>query len=268
MKIYQIRVQKAGFCFTHTMKKIIYILITVLLFNCNGEKVPDCFQNAGDIIQQEFQVGPFSKITVFERIELIVTEAPTESVIVETGEYLMNDIKVSVIEGRLVLKNENGCNLTRDYGITKIYVNAPNLTEIRNSSGLTVSSNGIWNYPSLMLISEDFAEEDAFHTDGDFRVRVNCNRLDVVTNNLSKIFIDGTVNDLFIGFYSGDGRFEGAGLIAQNIEIFQRSSNDMILNPQQSLTGEIRSTGDVILLNEPPILDVQVYYTGNLIFQN
>lgn len=247
------------------MKKIGYILITVLLISCNGDKVPDCFQNAGDIIQQEFEVSTFDKITVFERIELILTEAPIESVIVETGEYLMNDIKVNVEEGRLILKNENSCNLTRDYGITKVYVSAPNITEIRNSSGLAMRSNGVLNYPRLTLISEESVSEDVFHSTGDFRVQINSQYLYVVTNNLSNVFISGTVDELLIRFYAGDGRFEGANLIAQNIEIFQRSSNDMILNPQQSLIGEIRSTGDVILINEPPILNVQQFYTGQLI---
>lgn len=250
------------------MKKLIYILSAVLLISCNGDKVPDCFQNSGDIIQQEFQVSTFDKITVFERIELILTDAPTESVVVETGEYLMNDIKVTVEEGRLILKNENACNLTRDYGITKIFVSAPNITEIRNSSGLTVRSNGVLNFPILGLISEDFEEEDAFHIDGDFRLNVNCNAINVATNGLSNFFIEGSVTDLFVGFYAGDGRFEGQNLIAQNIEIFQRSSNDMIFNPQRSIIGEIRSTGDVILVNEPPMVDVQVYYTGRLIIQD
>lgn len=250
------------------MKKNIYILLTVLFFSCNGDKVPDCFQNAGDIIQQEFEVATFSKITVFERIELILTEASTETVTVETGEYLMNEIKVYVEEGRLILKNENGCNLTRDYGITKIYVSAPNITEIRNSSGLAMRSNGVLNYPRLTLISEDSVEEDAFHTDGDFHLQVNCQYIYVATNNLSNVFISGAVEDLLVRFYSGDGRFEGADLIAQNVEIFQRSSNDMILNPQQTLIGEIRSTGDVILVNEPPVLDVHQFYTGHLIIQN
>jgi hypothetical protein len=256
------------FYLNHKMKKVTYILITILLISCNGDKVPDCFQNSGDIIQQEFEVTTFSKITVFEHIELILKVAPTESVIVETGEYLMNDIKVSVEEGRLILKNENSCNLTRDYGITKIYVSAPNITEIRNSSGLAMRSDGVLNYPNLTLISEESVSDDVFHSTGDFRVQVNCQFLYVVTNNLSNIFISGTVEDLLVRFYAGDGRFEGANLIAQNIEIFQRSSNDIILNPQLSLTGEIRSTGDVILVNEPPILNVQQFYTGRLIINN
>lgn len=250
------------------MKKIIYIALAIVLLACNGDKVPNCFQNAGDTIQQVFNVESFDKITVFERVELILTDAPTQSVTVETGEYLMNDVKISVEDGRLIIKDENVCNLTRDYGLTKVYVSAPNITEIRNSSGLAMRSDGILNYPNLTLISEESVNEDVFHTDGDFRIQVNCEDLHVVTNGLSNVFISGTVNNLTIGFYSGDGRFEGANLIAQNIEIFQRSSNDMILNPQESIIGEIRSTGDVILVNEPPVVHVQQFYTGQLIIQN
>ena len=72
---------------------------------------------------------------------------------------------------------------------------------------------------------------------------------------------------LFVGYYSGDARFEGRHLVAQNIAIFQRSSNDLILNPQQSLSGEIRSTGNVIVVNTPPIIDIEQFYTGHLIFE-
>lgn len=248
------------------MKHILYLFAAIVLLSCNGDNVPDCFQNSGAIVQQEFVVETFDKITVYERIELIVKDEPTQKVVVGTGEYLMNDIEVKVENGALILKNNNACNLTRDYGITKVYVSSPNLTEIRNSSGLAVSSDGVLNYTNLALVSEDFNATYVTHTDGDFNLQVNCDSIDIVFNNLSRVFISGFVNNLFIGFYSGDARFEGANLIAEDITIFQRSSNDMIVNPQQSLTGEIRGTGDVISINRPPIVDVEEFYTGKLIF--
>jgi hypothetical protein len=40
----------------------------------------------------------------------------------------------------------------------------------------------------------------------------------------------------------------------------------MTINPQQSLSGEMVGTGDVISVTTPPIVDVEVLYTGNLIF--
>lgn len=249
------------------MRCFISILVTVILFSCNGDNVPDCFQNSGSIVQQVIEVATFDKITVFERIELIIKDEPVQKVIIETGEYLLNDIEVKVEGGRLMLMNNNACNLTRNYGITKVYVSSPNLVEIQNSSGLKVSSNGILNYDNLRLVSEDYNSVGVTHTDGDFDLQVNSEKIDLVFNNLSNVFISGIVNDLFIGFYSGDSRFEGENLIAQNIKVFQRSSNDMIINPQQSLSGEIRGTGDVISLTRPPVVEVQQFYTGQLIFE-
>ena len=249
------------------MKKIIYILIATVLLSCNGKNVPDCFQNAGAIVQKEFTVADFNEIIVFERVQLILKEAPEQKIIVETGEYLMDEIVVEVENGQLLLKDENGCNLTRDYGITKVYVSSPNINSIRSSTGLPILSEGILNYPDLTLISEDFGAEGLYHTVGDFRLEVNCTNLKITTNNLSHLFLSGSVENLILGSYPGNSRFEGRHLIAQNILIFQRSSNDMILNPQLTLNGEIRSTGNVILVNKPPVVAVQTYYTGRLIVE-
>ena len=244
-----------------------YIVIATILLSCNAKVMPDCLQNSGPIIQMEFNVDAFSKIVVFERVQLILKEASEQKIVVETGKYLRDEITVNVVDDQLILRNNNACNISRDYGITKIYVSAPNITEIRSSTGLPVLSDGVLNYPNLTLVSEDFEAEGLYHTDGNFRLDVNCTNLNVINNNLSHMFLNGTVESLFIGFYSGNSRFEGRNLIAQNIKIFQRSSNDMILNPQASLTGEIRSTGNVLVLKEPPVLDVQTYYTGRLIFE-
>lgn len=246
------------------MKKIIYLLV-FLVFACNSEDANDCFQTSGTIVQKDVDVVGFERILVNRDIELIITEAPEYKVTIETGENLINDVEVGVIGNRLVLTDNNNCNYIRDYGITKIYVEAPNLTEIRTSSQYEVSSNGILTYPTLGLISEDFNEAVDF-TVGDFRLSINSESLDITSNNISSFYIDGEVDDLFVGFFSGSGRFEGENLIAQNVDVNHRGSNDMIVNPQSSLTGILRGTGNAISVNEPPIVDVERIYTGQLFF--
>lgn len=247
------------------MRKIIYILSIILLASCNSENAPDCFQNSGDIIEKEFLVETFTEITVFERIELIVKEGPEHEVLVQTGEFLMDEIEVKVENGRLLLNNNNGCNLTRDFGITKVYVTAPNLTEIRSSTGLPTRSDGVLTYPNLFLISED--DSDDYHTDGLFIMNIQNSSLKFVVNNLSTCYIEGSTTNLDISFASGDARFEGRNFTAQNVKIFHRGSNDIIVNPQVSLIANLVSTGDVIVVNTPPELDIQEQYTGRVIFE-
>ena len=53
----------------------------------------------------------------------------------------------------------------------------------------------------------------------------------------------------------------------QDLSVLHRGTNKFIVNPQQSIRGEIRSTGDVISVNQPPIVEVEEFFTGRLIFQ-
>ncbi|PWK21021.1 head GIN domain-containing protein [Xanthomarina spongicola] len=248
------------------MKKLVYIFLLVFLFACDSEDANDCFQKSGNIIQQEVVVEPFEKILVNRNIELILKEDLEFSLVIETGENLMNDVEVVVIDNQLRLTDNNSCNYVRDYEPTKIYVSAPNITNIRSSTQFDISSDGVLNYNNLKLFSEDFNSEGAF-TMGDFRLQVNANNLRVTANNLSSFYISGETNKLYVGFFSGTGRFEGANLTAQEVSIYHRGSNDIIVNPQQLLTGELRGTGDLISKNNPPNVEVEQFYTGELIFE-
>ena len=125
------------------MKKLLYIITLFFVFGCNQEDAPDCFQSAGDIIQQTFEVGTFSKITVYKNVELFVTQGATQSIVLETGENLINDVEVYVENDRLILKDNNTCNLTRAYGITKVHVTVHNLNENRKSYTLEWQSGGV-----------------------------------------------------------------------------------------------------------------------------
>ena len=249
------------------MKNFFYITIVVLLFSCNSENAGDCFQTAGNIIQQELALDTFDKILVNRDVELIVKEGSTQKVIIETGKNLLNDVEVIVVDSKLILSDNNSCNYVRDYGITKVYVTSPNITEIRSSTQYEVSSDGVLAYPSLTILSEDYNAPDSF-TVGNFRLDIDTASFNVVFNNLSNAYITGKTNNLNVTYASGTSKFEGRNLIAQNVYIWNRSSGDMIINPIQQITGKISGTGNVICVNRPPIVEVEEQYKGRLIFEN
>jgi hypothetical protein len=248
------------------MKKLIYIAFIVLVVSCNSENAGDCFQTSGPIIQKEVTLDTFDKILVNRDVELIVNEGIAQKVVIETGKNLLNDVEAVVVDGKLILSDNNSCNYVRDYGITKIYVTSPNITEIRSSTQYDVSSNGVLTYPSLTILSEDYSAPDSF-TVGNFRLQIDNLSFNVVFNNLSNCYVSGKTNNLNVTYASGTSRFEGRNLIAQKVYIWNRSSNDMIINPIQEIKGKISGTGDVICVNHPPIVEVEEQYKGRLIFE-
>lgn len=248
------------------MRKIVYVVIVVLCMSCDNENAGDCFQTTGSIVQNEVSLEGFNRILVNRDIELIVKEGSDQKVIIETGANLLNDVEAAVLEGTLILTDNNSCNYVRDYGNTKVYITSPNITEIRSSTQYTISSDGILTYPSLTILSEDFNEPDSF-TVGNFNLQIDNITFRVVFNNLSNAFISGKTNNLSVVYASGTSRFEGRNLVAQNVYVWNRSSNDIIINPIQELKGKISGTGNVISVNRPPIVEVEALYKGRLIFE-
>lgn len=169
----------------NTTLKIVLSLMIVSLLSCDTQNSLDCTQTSGTIIVEDVTLPDFTKVVVYQRTRLIIKQGAVQQVRVETGRNLMNEIKLTVVDGRLLIKNENGCNLLRDYGITTVYITAPNLTEVRTSTGLDIQSDGILSYQNLTLLSEDTAVEDAYNTDGDFRLDLNVENLKITSTNLS-----------------------------------------------------------------------------------
>ncbi|KRO66545.1 MAG: hypothetical protein ABR84_08325 [Cryomorphaceae bacterium BACL21 MAG-121220-bin10] len=249
--------------------RILWGLVALMFLGCDSQNAWDCVQSAGPIVQKEFSVEQFKKIIIWNRVQLIVSSGTQRSVIVETGENLMNDILVRVEDSILKVSDRNSCNFTREYGITKVYVTAPvDSLEIRSSSGLPVLGQGPITFKKLTLISEDREQDGEFHVDGDFIFdELDVTQLIIFANGTSKFFIKGRANSANIGLYDGDARVEAPELEVRNLYLFHRSTNKMIVAPTNRIQGNIVGIGDVICLTRPPLEFVEETFTGQLIYQ-
>ena len=249
------------------MKNLLAILVVFFVCSCDSESSSDCFQTTGKIISKTIALDAFDKILVNRNIELTIIQGSELNAFIETGENLMNDVEVVVVDGELQLTDYNTCNLFRAYDPTKITITTPSFNQIRSSTQFEVKSEGVLSLEKLQLLSEDFNTTESFNI-GDFNLQLDVEQLNVVSNNLSVFYISGTANKLSVGFYAGAGRFEGANLIANAVEVFHRGSNDMVVNPQESLIGELVSTGDVISKNKPPLVVVEEKFKGKVYFED
>lgn len=249
------------------MKRIsIYIVTLISILACNSEDAGDCFQTAGKIIQQEFEVESFDNILIHERVGLIIEEGPTQKVVIETGKNILSDVTVEVINKELIVKDNNACNFVREYNSTKVIVTSPNIKRIRNASEQDVVSKGTLTFPSIYLMS--VGDKTKYLPVGDFHMHINNEKVRVWSNGVANLYIEGFSNELDLSFSNGDTRFHGKDFIVKDIRVSNVSSNDMVIFPTESLTGKIHSTGNVISYNKPPIVAVEELTDyGKLIFK-
>jgi len=248
------------------MKKISLLLVALLvLLAC--EKPSDCIESTGEIITKEVTVQPFKRIKVYRGIEVIITQGSDYKVEIVAGENFINNVEVIQNGDRLIFKDEASCNWVRAYGTTKILVTTPTLEEVYSKTDRNISSNGVLTFPYISFIAMDKdGDGEAGAGTGDFFINVDNDYLNIANNNVSRFYVSGETTTADFNFYFGDGRIEAENLIAQNVKVYHRGSNDMIVKPIQSLTGIMNSTGNVILKNVPPIINVEELYQGNVIY--
>ncbi len=250
------------------IKHITLLGILLLINACSSDSAPDCFQKAGDLMRDEVFVASFTKITVFENVSLVLKQGTEIKVEVETGKNLRNEVEVTVKDNRLLLRDTNDCNYVRKYGLTKVYVTAPNIDEIRGSTGLKIESDGILTYPVLKLISESFNNSESETTDGEFDLDLDADAITVLVNGIAYFKLRGKTDFLEVTIAAGDSRIEAQDLMANTVEVDHRGSNDILINPLQEIKGKIRGTGDVLSFNEPLLVQVAELFKGKLIFKN
>jgi hypothetical protein len=243
------------------MKKFLLLFIVPIFLSCGISE--DCIKSAGSVTTKNVEVTSFENIYVYPGISMVVTQGPEYSVSISAGDNFIEEISATIEGNNLLLKDNSGCNWVREYGQIIVYVTAPNIVEIYSNTEQTIRSNGVLTYPLLRLYSMDFF--DGVGT-GDFIMEVDNSQLVIQSNHVSAFFITGRTDQMLLSFYNGNGRFEGEDFLADEIILFHRGANDMIIHPVQSLSGDIYSTGNVLSRTHPPTVNVIEHYSGRLLF--
>jgi len=164
------------------MRRIILIIPILSLFaSCDSNDAPDCLKSRGETINQTYDLETFSQLEVNEDFNVIIKQGSQQEVNLITGENLVDDIRIEVNTGVLILTDNNSCKWVRDLDLPTVEIVSPNLTSIRQNGGGTIKSEGNLSYPELFIISED--------SSGDIELILTCDRLSISSNELSNFYL-------------------------------------------------------------------------------
>lgn len=201
-------------------------------------------------------------------MQLLLRQGDEQRVLLESGKNVIDAVQLEVRDSVLTARYDDGCNLTREYGITKLIVTTPRLTKVRNASIYDVVGAGTLSFPNLQLESNTLDADNAFfYNSGGFDLTLNTQQIALSANGKAVFKLKGKTAGLHVDFTDKTARLEGRELMAQCVEVFHRSANKIIVNPQDCLKGIITGPGDLISINRPPIVEVVERFTGKLIFE-
>ncbi len=237
------------------------LVFCLMLSACNS--LEDCFSSSGNSVESTFAVEAFHTIKVYQRVKLIIKEAPTRSITIKTGENLIPNVKAIVQDSILQLIDNNTCNLSRSFNTTTIIVETPHLEEVYSYTDQDILSQDQLNFPLLRLYGLTKKGEVS---GGDFHLNVNCQQLVVQSNSINHFHIQGFAENAIINFYYGLCTFHGQSLAINNLNCTHVSAHDITVQVQNNLEATLKSTGNLVLLNNPINLNYQTFFTGKVIF--
>ena len=184
---------------------------------------------------QEVDLPPFSEIMVYDRVNLYIEQGLEQKVVIRTGKNLLEEVSARVVDNRLILRNENGCNFFREYNVTDVFVTVPDLDWMQNAGNTVIRSIGTLHFEDIWLRSLNQEQEKGVYTNGDFDLDLVSKRVRITGDDFSNFFLRGSTDVLDIFRATGDGRVEAGALSAGTVEIEHRGTNKLIVNPLHTL---------------------------------
>jgi hypothetical protein len=239
---------------------LLMLAFTFIMSSCGKDNIFDLFQSSGPIVKEQRELsGYFDKISLFNNVNLVLTQGPTTGISVEGGRNLLSDITTEIgSDSTLTIRNLNNYNWVRSYDkeIT-VYLQVNRLRVIRYESTGDITTTD--------TIHQDSLRVDAWGGSGTINMTIDCGTSWLTLQYGSMDFnISGrcVVTYIFAGSY---GPFHCLGLQSHNTFIINSGTNDCYANAIDRIDADIRSIGNIYYSGDPPIVNSNVTGTGQLI---
>ncbi|QSS96169.1 GIN domain-containing protein [Psychroflexus sp. ALD_RP9] len=249
------------------MKQTLIILgCLLILISCENESISQCFQSE-TVESKTYTISDFDTLVVGEFIEVELIQSTENKIITEAFSIRNGKFDLNQNSAKLEISLENTCISTAKAPKVplKLYVN--NLTTIYNNSAYKVFSKDTLYFDNLKLISDANQELSQFNS-GNFNLLLDSHSITIISTGINQFNLSGKVGQFNLKVYSGMSAVNAKELTSESINLFYRSSNHSYLGVTNSIIGEIRSSGNIILNQIPNFIEVESFYTGEIIIDD
>ena len=247
------------------MKKFLYILFLIILAG-SCKKTPFTCEFSKTIITKELDLQDFDTIEINPLLRLKIYDSTINKMTVKVSKDVWKNIDYKIVDRKLILTNHTECLIENKDAVAEIKLFVDDINGLIANTDLEITSGNTWQFNQLSIICEN--NQIGTNNIADFDLNVQINDLKVMANGTSIFNINGTCNELFVGFYGVNPIFNGQNLIAQKVKVYQRSDADMHLYPVQEISGDLFGYGDIYLYHRPTVINITEHYAGHIYFVN
>lgn len=237
---------------------ILTLLVIVIFSSCRKES--KCIKSAGAVKKETRTLTGFTKIELYDKINLILEPSAVNEISIEAGEHILPFVIAEVNGNTLKLEDGNKCNFLRSF---------------KNEINVTVkftSLNEIYFSGAGSIISKDTVKTGYFHIEarsssGDVNLKVNLDSVKVImhtgTSNV-KIAGRSLKTELYTG---GNGKMNFLDLNTDVMLCNNSGTGDVYLHVNDYLFAYLGLLGNIFYTGDPGGLDVFEENEGRLIKQ-
>jgi hypothetical protein len=238
------------------MKKIFTAMMTV------AAMVTATAAMAGNVVTETYPIkSNYSAISVTNMIEVVLLDAPKNSIRVETDERLMPYLQIVVKNGVLVLNFDDQREVERlrkrnlNLADTRVYVSARGVDTFTASgmsefeadmpiaaSTITISASGMSSIDFERVECKTFSLSISGKTEVDAQLQAD--KCDLSVSGMSEVDLEGRTDRLSLRL-SGMSEVSLDELHARTAEVYVSGMSEAEVNASESITGGVSGMSDL-----------------------
>ena len=238
------------------MKKIFTAMMTV------AAMVTATASMAGNVVTETYPIkSNYTAISVTNMIEVVLLDAPKNSIRVETDERLMPYLQIVVKNGVLVLNFDDQREVERlrkrnlNLADTRVYVSARGVDTFTASgmsefeadmpiaaSTITISASGMSSIDFERLECKTFSLSISGKTEVDAQLQAD--KCDLSVSGMSEVDLEGRTDRLSLRL-SGMSEVSLDELHARTAEVYVSGMSEAEVNASESITGGVSGMSDL-----------------------
>lgn len=225
-----------------------------------------CISGVGPIVTEEVTLDAFKSVEVETVVDVDIIQGTEQKVVVEGHENMIEEISLTVVNGRLKIDLKNNCYSKFDL---KVFITIPELVSVENGCTGDITLGGFTNLKTLdveVSSTGDIIGDGSIEVDD--LVYINNTStgnisLDITTNEV-KAYITSTGNIELTGScykqvieLDGTGDYRAYDFESEICEIESDGIGDAKVYVTEELDAYINSVGNVYVKGDPKIHSIE-----------